>query len=334
MEFIPLFHQVKSQRILIVGGGNVALRKAHYFVDKKLTVDVLSPSINTELHHLVSEHNGQWFEQSFSEHSFVDEQLSQYWCFVAATNNKQINEQVAALAKKMGILVNVVDNTSLCDVILPSLIVEDSLVIAISNSGSSPILSRIIKQQVEHFLPAGYGKLSRFVGQHRVNINHSIRDRKTRLAFWRKLLQGDIASCVMSGQVEQAEKNLTLALSNPTSFSQQGRIILLSVKVDAADLLTLRAVRILQQADVVIYPQQINDDILSLIDKSCQRLTFIDQTESSVLLSSHNQQLIIEQAALGKYVVCLTVAKEEVFEQELAVITELTAQRFVISHVV
>ncbi|NQZ23021.1 MAG: siroheme synthase [Colwellia sp.] len=333
MAFIPLFHQVKNQRVLVVGGGKVALRKAHYFVDKGLTLDVLSPFINAELNRLLYDHGGQWFEQEFTENYFTAQQLTQYWCVVAATDNKQVNEQVACLAKSQGILVNVVDNTELCDVILPSLIIEDSLVIAISSSGSSPILSRIIKQQIAHLLPAGYGKLSRFVGQYRVNINHSITDRKTRLAFWRKLLQGDIANCVMSEQVEQAKEKLALALLNPLSFSQQGAISLLSAKVVAADLLTLRALRILQQADVVIYGQQVSAEILALIDKSCQQLSFIDQVESSALLNSQNQDLVIEQAALGKYVVCLTVTEGAIFEQELAVITELVAKRFAIVHV-
>ena len=333
MEFIPLFHQVKNQRVLVVGGGKVALRKAHYFVDKGLTLDVLSPFINADLNRLLCDHGGQWFEQKFTEKYFTAQQLAQYWFLVAATDNKQVNEQVACLAKSQDILVNVVDNTELCDVILPSLIVEDSLVIAISNSGSSPILSCMIKQQVAQFLPAGYGKLSRFVGQHRVNINQSISDRKTRLAFWRKLLQGDIASCVMSGQVGQAEEKLALALFNPTSFSQQGAISVLSAKVVAADLLTLRALRILQQADVVIYEQQVSAEIIALFDKSCQQLRFIDQTESSALLNNHNQNLIIEQAVLGKHVVCLTITEGSMFEKELAVITELVAKRFAIVHV-
>jgi len=333
MEFIPLFHQAKNQRVLIVGGGKVALRKAHYFVDKNLTVDVLSPVINAELNSLLTEHNGQWFEQAFTVSSFTAEQLGEYWYIIAATDNRQVNEQVAIFAKTNKVMVNVVDNTALCDVILPALIVEDSLVIAISNSGSSPILSRMIKQQVAQFLPAGYGKLSLFVGQHRVNINHSISDRKTRLAFWRKLLQGDIASSVMSGQVEQGEEKLALALLSPTSFSQQGAISLLSAKVIAADLLTLRALRILQQADMVIYGHQVSAEIIALIDKSCQQLTFIDQSESSALLNSQNQNLVIEQAVLGKHVVCLTATEGLMFEQELAVITALVAKRFAIVHV-
>jgi len=333
MAFIPLFHRIENQRILIVGGGNVALRKAHYFTDKGLSVDVLSPIINTELNDLVALNGGQWFEQAFNPDYFTEQQLRQYWCIVAATDQKQINEQLASLAKAHNIMVNVVDNTSLCDVILPSVIMQDSLVIAISNSGSSPILSRMLKQQIEQLLPAGYGKLSAFVGKHRIKINKIINSRQTRLAFWQRLLQGDIAKNVMTGEIEQAENQLALALSDPLSFNRRGEIALLSVNVVEADLLSLRALRLIQQADVVIYQQQVSVEIITLLNKSCQCLDVSNDLDSCALLSKASQALLIEQAEIGKNVVYLSLNEGTDFNQEAQEITKLVAERFEVRQV-
>ena len=333
MAFIPLFHQVKNQRILIVGGGNIALRKAHYFTDKGLSVDVLSPAIGAELNDLVSRNQGRWFEQDFSPDYFSEQQLSQYWCIIAATNQKCVNEQLANFSKANNIMVNVVDNTSLCDVILPSVIAQDSLVIAISNSGSSPILSRMINQQIEQLLPAGYGKLSAFVGKYRVQVNESISNRKIRLAFWHRLLQGDIAKSVMTGSIEDAEDKLAIALVDPLNFNSRGEIALLSVNVTEADLLSLRALRLIQPADVVVYHQQVSAEILSLVNKTCQRMVLNNNTDLCSLLSKENQVLLIEQAGLGKKVVYLTINEGAAFNQEAQEITSLVAECFEVRQV-
>jgi len=333
MAFIPLFHQVENQRILIVGGGNIALRKAHYFNDKGLSVDVLSPAIGTELNDLISFNGGQWFEQAFTPEYFTEELLKQYWCIVAATDKKQVNEQLASLAKAHNIMVNVVDNTSLCDVILPSVIIQDSLVIAISNSGSSPILSRMIKQQIEQLLPAGYGKLSTFVGKHRAQVNQKICSRKVRLAFWQKLLQGDISKDLMAGKIGQAEDKLALALANPLSFNSRGEIVLLSVNVTETDLLSLRALRLIQQANVVVYQQQVSTEIIALVNKACQRIVLNNNTDLCPLLSKEYQALLIEQAELGKKVVYLTLNEGAGFNQEIQVMTSLVAERFEVRQV-
>ncbi|WP_444997768.1 siroheme synthase CysG [Aliikangiella sp. IMCC44359] len=298
MQFFPFFHRLEQQRCLLVGGGKVALRKARGLLSSGIIIDVLSPEILTGLVELVDESGGTCLRDLFSAELIQQD----YQYIIAATDSKIVNAQVAALAKTLNIPVNVVDDQNLCDFIFPAVIDRNPLTIAISNNGSSPILSRLLKQQVNRFVPAAYGYLSEFVGKHRKIVNEHITDEQRRVIFWEQVLQGSIAEAIFSGNHQQAEKMLFDALANLGSFNTSGEVYLIGAGPGDPDLLTLRAFRLLQQADVVFYDRLVSSEVMSLIRPEVEQI-YVGKKRSNHSVPQDNiNQLLVSYAKQGKRV--------------------------------
>jgi len=264
MQFIPLFHRCDTQRCLFVGGGKVALRKAKYFVDKGMVVDVISPAISQEFENLIIQSQGTWFKAYFSEELTLNI-TQKYWCIIAATDSTSINRQVAAFAKAQYSLINVVDDTALCDFIFPAIIERESLTIAISNAGSSPVLSRLLKKKITMLIPDSYGKLSQFIGENRNKVKAIIENKKTLVSFWEHVIQGSIAKLILAGNPQEAAQQFDKALANPEAFNCCGSVSLIGIGSGSTDLLTIRALRLIQQANIVIYDDEVSKEVMQLI---------------------------------------------------------------------
>lgn len=298
MTFIPLFHNIQERRVLIIGGGKVALRKANALSSAGAIVDVVSPVSLPALKAIVESSKGTLFESAF------DEQYCQYWpsqhylCVIAATDVRLVNQAVEQAARKLNIPVNVCDDTDACDFVLGSTVERGPLSIGISNSGASPVLSKLLKQQIEMFIPAAYGTLSEFVGQYRQRVGQSIADADTRTDFWQHVLQGPVAEALFSGKRDEADNLMEAALAEPEAFNAQGEVYLIGAGPGDPDLLTLRAFRLLQQADVVVHDRLVSPEILALIKPGTQLLYVgkkrsdhsVPQQDINKLLVSHAQQ--------------------------------------------
>jgi len=301
MKVIPLFHKCDSQRCLFVGGGKIALRKAKYFADKGLVIDVIATTIIHEMRNLVNESQGVCLEKEFSEQLVVNVQYK-YWCIVAATDEKSINSRVAKFAKTHDTMVNVVDQQELCDFIFPATIERESLIIAISNSGSSPILTRLLKQQLSMLIPDAYGKLSQFVGRKREKVKAAIADKKTLVSFWEHVLQGSIAEAIFSGKQLEADQKFELALAEPEKFNRCGDVSLIGAGPGDPDLLTVRALRLLQQSDIVFYDNLVSQEVMALISADTE-LFYVGKKRDNHAVPQHDiNKLLVEHAKLGKHV--------------------------------
>lgn len=298
MKFLPLFHRAAGQHWLIVGGGLIALRRAKTVSKTGAIVDVIAPQIDDRLAQLVADSGGQCHQRAFA----ADDLGDQYQYVIAATDQAAVNAQVAELAKARRIAVNVADNQDACDFIFSSVIDREPLTIAISNSGQSPVLSRLLKQQIEMFVPTAYGQLARLFGRYRSQVSELIPDSGRRTAFWESVLQGGISEAVFSGKYDEAVQQFEQALGQPDEFEKKGEVYLIGAGPGDPDLLTLRAFRLIQQAEVVVYDRLVSDGILALINDDVEKVYVGKQRSDHSVPQGGINQLLIDYAKQGKRV--------------------------------
>jgi uroporphyrin-III C-methyltransferase/precorrin-2 dehydrogenase/sirohydrochlorin ferrochelatase len=298
MKYFPLFYRLDLRRCLIVGGGNVALRRAKSLVSAGAIIDVVAPIISSDLQTLVSKSGGDCvFECVNTEKLKIS-----YFCIIAATSDGTANLQVSDFAKTNRIFVNVADNQAACDFVFPSIIDREPLAIAVSNSGSSPVLSRLLKQQIDAFVPPSFGLLSTFVGRYRDQVKNAIPDEKTRTSFWEHVLQGSVADAVYSGRLNQAEQLLEQALKSPEQYNLQGEVYLIGSGPGDPELLTLKAFRLLQQADVVLYDRLVSDEVMALIKQGTELVYVGKHRDNHSVPQGGINQLLVDHAKAGKRV--------------------------------
>ena len=298
MKYFPLFHRLQDRTCLIVGGGKVALRRGRSLVAAGAIIDVISPEVMPELAALVEQVNGQCEQKVFDPESLT----KNYFCVVAATDSLEINQRVADLSRDLNIPVNVVNNRRQCDFIFPSIVDREPVTVAVSNSGSSPVLSRLLKQQLDQFIPDAYGVLSEFVGENRQQVNQCIADARTRIEFWEHVLQGPIAEAIFSGKKREAQALLQTALKSPEQFNRQGEVYLIGAGPGDPDLLTLRAFRLLQQSDVVLYDRLVSDEVMALVPERTERIYVGKRRAEHTVPQASINQLLVDHARQGKRV--------------------------------
>jgi len=299
MDYLPVFLKVEGARVLLVGGGKVALRKARLLVGAGACLKVVSFDLNKELRSLVSQCDGQICSQTYDAQLLDDCAL-----VVAATDNQSLNRQVSEDAKARRLPVNVVDQPELCSFIFPSIVDRSPLMIAISSGGKSPVLARAVRAQIESLIPASYGKLANFVGRFRELVQASMPEVQRR-QFWEKVIHGPIGSKVMSGREQQAEKDLQEALATPLEMTGSGEVYLVGAGPGDPDLLSFKALRLLQLADVVLYDRLVSETIVDLARRDAERIYVGKTRDKHTLPQGEINQLLVDLAKQGKCVVRL-----------------------------
>ena len=259
MSYIPLFVDASSVGdILVIGGGEIATAKTEAMASTGARVTVLTKEISDELKSLCQEHD---FSYELVEYS--SDVLTGYKVVVAATDDDDLNERIASECRERGVLVNVVDNPPLCDFIFPALIRRGPLQIAVSSSGISPVLARLIKQMIEALIPAKFENLINFLDQRKSVIRSNLTKLQPRRFFYESVIRGTIAEEVMEGNDTRADTLFTNALE---TFPNENRAALYLVGTGPGnpDLMTLKAVRLLSQADAVLYDRLIPPDVIEL----------------------------------------------------------------------
>lgn len=298
MKYFPLFHNLQGRSCLIVGGGTIATRRAAALLGAGARVDVIAPQISEALQQTVGRSGGQLISQVFAPELVQRE----YLFILAATDQPAVNQLVCAFAASKGIAVNVVDDRLRCDFIFPSVLDRDPLTIAVSSNGSSPLLSRLLRQQLDKLVPAAYGELASFVGRHRQEVRRVIPDTDTRISFWEHVLQGAIAEAIFAGKDSEATYLLDEALKNPQAFNRRGEVYLIGAGPGDPELLTLRAWRLLQQADVVLYDRLVSEPIMALLPADTERVYVGKQRANHSLPQGGINQLLVDYARQGKRV--------------------------------
>ncbi len=296
MDYLPIFYQLKNQRCLVVGGGDIATRKASLLQRAGANVRVVALDIAASMTKLLAQNpQSEQFQREFSASDLDDVAL-----VIAATDDNAVNRQVSEQAKARHIPVNVVDNPELCTFILPSIVDRSPLVVAVSSGGQSPVLARLIRAKLETTIPASYGRLAQLVGQFRDQVKARYGDVNQRRGFWENVLSGPIAEYVFAGKEKDAEQMLELLIANPDAPApHKGEVYLVGAGPGDPDLLTFRALRLMQQADVVLYDRLVSPEILDLVRRDATRIDVGKARSAHTVPQDQINEYLVELALKG-----------------------------------
>jgi len=296
MDYLPIFFNIRDQRCLVVGGGDVASRKAAMLLRAGAQVHVVAPEINASLQSKLSEAKG-----TLRVGEYTDSDLDGVALVVAATDDQALNRQVHADCRARQLPVNVVDNPALCSFIFPSIVDRSPLVMAVSSGGKSPVLARLLRARMETTIPAAYGRLADISGEFRELAKQTFPDTNARRAFWEKQLQGQFAELVYAHREEEARAFLTRAFAEPHA-AQVGEVYLVGAGPGDPDLLTFRALRLMQQADVVVYDRLVSKPVLDLCRRDADFIYVGKARAHHAVPQEDINQLLVRLAREGKRV--------------------------------
>lgn len=292
---------IKERLCLVVGGGEVAARKVQQLLNAGARVRVVAPALAPALQALHERDVIEHIADEFSPGHLQDCTLA-----VAATDDEEINRSVSKLARERHLPVNVVDNFSLCTFIMPSVVDRSPVVIAISTGGSSPVLARLLRARLETLIPSTYGRLADLMRTFRERVKTRFPDLRRRRRFWEQVLQGPIAEMLFAGQDKAAlaalEKRLNDEGDEPGAA---GEVYLVGAGPGDPDLLTFRALRLMQQADVVLYDRLVAPAIVDLVRRDAERIYVGKESDRHTLSQEEINALLIRLAGEGKRVLRL-----------------------------
>jgi uroporphyrin-III C-methyltransferase/precorrin-2 dehydrogenase/sirohydrochlorin ferrochelatase len=302
LEYLPVFLNLKKANILLVGGGIVGTRKARLMLRSGATLTVLAPAITSELQLLLEQAGGTWIAGSYNETSLS--LTENPVLVVAATPDRSVNERVSIDTKNIGVPVNVVDSPDLCTFIFPSIVDRSPLIVAISSSGRSPVLARLLRRKIEALVPAAYGALAEFAGRIRTLVKQEIPQESPRRLFWEQAVEGTIGELVLAGREEEALEQLQDQLKNQSEQSC-GEVFLIGAGPGDPDLMTFKAVRLLQSADVVLHDRLVSDAIVDMARRDAERIYVGKSRADHAVPQQEINQLLVDLALQGKRVVRL-----------------------------
>lgn len=304
MRYFPIFVDTQNQHTLVVGAGEVAARKIELLLKTEASIDVIAPYACDTVK--------QYAEQGRIRlllRPFEDSDIQQQTLIFVATDNPTLNAHIHQLASEKGIMVNVVDNTPLCRFITPAIVDRSPIIIALSSGGSAPVLLRYIRQKLETVIPHGISQLGNLFEQFRNRVKAAFNNVDDRRAFWEEIMEGQIAEHAMHGQSTKAEQGLieklTQAESNASAGSTKGAVYLIGAGPGDPELLTFKALRLMQKADVVVYDRLVSKDILEMTRRDAEKVYVGKAKSNHTLPQGDINQLLVERALAGQRVVRL-----------------------------
>ena len=294
MDYFPIFLRLANEPVLVVGGGAVAERKVDLLLRTSAQVRVIAPELVPglaeraaagEITHVAAE--------------FSPEHLDGVRLVIAATDKRAINAWVARQAERRNIPVNVVDDRELSSFIVPAIVDRSPVVVAVGSSGDAPVLTRRLRERLETFLPQRLGALAKLAGKLRPTIKARIESPARRRKFWENFFDGTLAADVLAGRrvdVEEIESTLRTGEQDP------GEVVLVGAGPGDPGLLTLRALRALQNADVILYDRLVSAEILDLARRDAERINVGKTAGDAQVSQDEINTLLVQLAQQGKRV--------------------------------
>jgi uroporphyrin-III C-methyltransferase / precorrin-2 dehydrogenase / sirohydrochlorin ferrochelatase len=264
MEHLPIFINIKQKPTLVVGGGDIALRKINLLLKAQAKVDCLSPLFCEDINSLFKEGHITLINKSFEQTDIKD-----YSVIIAATDDSSVNSSISSIAHDKRIPVNVVDSPDLSSFIMPSIVDRSPVIIAVSSAGKAPVLARIIRAKLETVIPSAYGILAEIAGDYRQKAKDRFSKIKDRRAFWEATFSGVIAEKVFSGRISEAKDDIEKQLNDSVEM-KLGEVYLVGAGPGDPDLLTFKALRLIQQADVVLYDRLVSKGVMELVRRDSE----------------------------------------------------------------
>ena len=300
MQYLPVFLQLKNRSCLVVGGGDVARRKVDRLLRSGARVHIVSPELDALLQKQVDDGCIEYIAATFQH-----DQLKDMTLVIAATDNDRVNRDIAEACQEAGIPVNVVDNPELGSFIMPSVIERDPVQVAISTGGASPVLARLLRTRLETLIPSAYGRLASLMQDFRDKVKARFPQQSDRRRFWEDVLQGPVAEMLLAGQDKAALDALEERLTAGTLSGSPGEVYLVGGGPGDPDLLTFRALRLMQQADVVLHDRLVAAPILDLVRRDAERIYVGKARDQHTLPQADINELLIKLAREGKRVLRL-----------------------------
>ena len=299
MDYLPIFLRVQNRVAVVIGGGAVAARKAELLLKCGARVRLVAPELAPDTQDLLRHHTAA-LEVSHLRASFDVSHLEGAALVIAATDSATVNAQVAQAARARGVPVNVADDADQSDFILPAIVDRSPVIVAVSSAGTSPVLARRVREQIEALLPAGLGALARFAGRQRDRVNRELAP-PLRRPFWERFF-GAAANLQRLAQEDGAAQHAfdaELKAFGDRQGAGMGEVYLIGCGPGDPDLLTLRALQLLQQADVLLYDRLVAPAILDRARREATRVFVGKEVGDATLAQERINELLIEHARRG-----------------------------------
>ncbi|EOL9020691.1 siroheme synthase CysG [Cronobacter dublinensis] len=299
MDHLPIFCQLHNRACLLVGGGDVAERKARLLLEAgaTLTVNALAFAPQFEA----------WAEQgmlTLAPGAFDARLLDECWLVIAATDDDEVNNAVSDAAEARRIFCNVVDAPKQASFIMPSIIDRSPLMVAVSSGGTSPVLARLLREKLEALLPQHLGKVAGYAGQLRRRVKQTFSSMSERRRFWEKFFVNDRLAQSLANDDEQAVTRITDTLLNEP-LDDRGEVVLVGAGPGDPGLLTIKGLQQIQQADIVVYDRLVSDDIMNLVRRDADRVFVGKRAGFHCVPQEEINQILLREAQRGKRVVRL-----------------------------
>lgn len=295
MQYLPIFTKLDNKPVLVVGGGDVALRKCRAFLKARAAVTLVAPDFCDELVELGNNNEVTLVEAYFNEHH-----LDGMMLVIAATDLEDVNAQVYEQANARNIFVNVVDDQPKCSFIFPSIVDRDPITIAISSAGTAPVLARRLREKLETLIPQHIGPLASLVGSFRDKVKQRLTSFADRRQFWETVFDSSVVSKVQTGDTSAAAEQLEQLLD--AKPEPEGEVYVIGAGPGDPELLTLKALQLMQQADVVVYDYLVSDEIMDLVRRDADLVCVGKRLGDHSVAQQDTNQMLVDFAKQGKKV--------------------------------
>jgi uroporphyrin-III C-methyltransferase / precorrin-2 dehydrogenase / sirohydrochlorin ferrochelatase len=296
MRYLPIFIDLKERPVVVVGGGEEALRKVRLLIKTQAKIGVVALRLHEELQGLVDNGRIEWIGRQFVPILLDDAAL-------IYSADETLNESVSAAARERGIPVNAVDDAALSSFIVPAIVDRDPLVVAIGTEGAAPVLAQGIRTKIDRMLPAALGQLARAAEALRARVAESVPAGGRRRGFWQRFFFGDVRESFLANNSDSYERALDRILKNQ-SAPAEGRVALVGAGPGDPELLTLKAHRKLQEADVIVHDRLVGPDILELARRDAVRIPVAKTPRQGEIAA-----ILIREAKAGRHVVRLVLGR-------------------------
>jgi len=300
MQALPIFFNIKNRHCVVIGGGDVATRKVNMLLKADADVTIVSPSLVEAIQVLLDDGKVKVVKADYEKNQLIGACL-----VIAATDNQAVNKEVSRDAQALNIPVNVVDSPALCTFTMGSIIERSPVVIAVSSEGNAPVLARYIRTKIETMLPAGYGRIAEIAGEFRDKVKLKFTTTQQRRIFWEDVLQGPVVERVLSGQEQAARELLQHLIDAPDATSHKGEVFLVGGGPGDPDLLTFRALRLMQQCDVCVYDKLVSPEVMALVRRDAELIYVGKSRDQHTLPQEEINELLAKLALQGKRVLRL-----------------------------
>lgn len=266
MNLFPLFLDLHHKAVLVIGAGLVAERKIELLCQAGAQVTVLAPEACPAVRTRAQAGQITWHAEAYSA-----QWLDAAWLVVAATPDAAVNQAVAAAAAARRIWCNVVDDATHSSAQVPAIVDRSPVTVAISSGGAAPVIARRLREQLEALIEPAIGPLAALAHRYRHAIRAAYPALNARRRFYERLLDGPVLAALRRNRPERAARLLTETLHDQPDV-RPGRVVLVGAGPGDAGLLTLRGLRALNEADIILYDRLVSLDVLALARRDAQRI--------------------------------------------------------------